>query len=190
MAVARVAAPMWLAAGIFLIGLAPARAEPCPGGDAALGVSRTVEIDTTGGPKFGAQYPGNDFLQPGEIVLTFDDGPSRAKTPAILSALAAHCTKGTFLIVGRMALVEPELLREVAHAGRTDSACTPGLTRSCRRSPRQRPRKKSSLATAWSRRARPACCAILPLSVPGRIAFHACLPGRAQHRHAGHRYRQ
>lgn len=119
MAVARVAAPMWLAAGIFLIGLAPARAEPCPAGDAALGVSRTVEIDTTGGPKFGAQYPGNDFLQPGEVVLTFDDGPSRAKTPAILNALAAHCTKGTFLIVGRMALVEPELLREVAHAGHT-----------------------------------------------------------------------
>ncbi len=119
MVVARVAAPMWLAAGLILFGQAPARAEPCPAGDAALGVSRTVEIDTTGGPKFGAQYPGNDFLQPGEVVLTFDDGPSRAKTPAILKALADHCTRATFLIVGRMALVEPELLRETAHAGHT-----------------------------------------------------------------------
>lgn len=119
MVVARSAAPMWLAAVFFLLALTPARAEPCPAGEAALGVSRTVEIDTTGGPKFGAQYPGNDFLRPGEVVLTFDDGPSRAKTPAILKALAAHCTKATFLIVGRMALIEPDLLRETAAAGHT-----------------------------------------------------------------------
>lgn len=119
MAVARVAALMWLAAGYFLIGQAPAQANNCPAGDAALGVSRTVEIDTTGGPRFGAQYPGHDFLKPGEIVLTFDDGPSRAKSPAILKALADHCTKATFFIVGRMALVEPDLLRETAAAGHT-----------------------------------------------------------------------
>lgn len=110
------------AAGILALAAGTLLASPaaaCPAGPAALGVSRTVEIDTTGGPRFGAQYPGNDFLQPGEVVLTFDDGPSRAKTPAILDALAAHCTKGTFFIVGRMALVEPELLREVAHRGHT-----------------------------------------------------------------------
>lgn len=120
MVVARLAAPIALAAVLsILAGPGPAVADACPAGEAVLGVSRTVEIDTTGGPQFGAQYPGHDFLQPGEVVLTFDDGPSRAKTPAILQALADHCTKGTFFIVGRMALVEPQLLREVAHAGHT-----------------------------------------------------------------------
>ena len=96
-----------------------ALAHACPAGPNALGVSRTVAIDATGGPKFGSQYPGNDFLKPKEVVLTFDDGPSAAKTPAILKALADHCTKGTFFIVGRMALVEPDLLRQTLNAGHT-----------------------------------------------------------------------
>jgi peptidoglycan/xylan/chitin deacetylase (PgdA/CDA1 family) len=119
--VARMAAPKrWLAClALGLAGLAPTHATACEAGPQALGVSRTVDIDTTGGPRFGAQYPGNDFLQPGEVVLTFDDGPSGAKSPAILEALAEHCTKATFFIVGRMALVEPELLRRVAHEGHT-----------------------------------------------------------------------
>src|SRR6185437_12054586 len=42
----------------------------------ALGVERTVEIDTTGGPGFGFEhFKSYDFLRPGEVVLTFDDGP-------------------------------------------------------------------------------------------------------------------
>ncbi len=118
---ARVAAPWpWLTGvAVGLASLAPAEARACPGGPQALGVARTVDIDTSGGPRFGAQYPGNDFLQPGEVVLTFDDGPSGAKSPVILEALAEHCTKATFFIVGRMALVEPELLRRMAHQGHT-----------------------------------------------------------------------
>ncbi|MET0970093.1 MAG: polysaccharide deacetylase family protein, partial [Tardiphaga sp.] len=35
----------------------------------ALGVARTVQIDTTGGPGLGmSQYRDYDFLQPGEVV--------------------------------------------------------------------------------------------------------------------------
>ena len=42
----------------------------------ALGVSRTVEIDTTGGPGFGFEhFKQHDFLRNKEVVLTFDDGP-------------------------------------------------------------------------------------------------------------------
>ena len=42
----------------------------------ALGVSRVVVIDTTGGPGFGfLQYKQFDFLTDKEVVLTFDDGP-------------------------------------------------------------------------------------------------------------------
>lgn len=97
---------------------AAAEAQPCSS-PSALGVSRTLDIDTTGGPRFGAQYPGHDLLQPGEVVLTFDDGPMRSHTPAVLKALAAHCTRATFFTVGRMALAEPELLRDIALQGHT-----------------------------------------------------------------------
>src|SRR5262245_48887711 len=57
----------------------------------ALGVSRVVEIDTTGGPGFGFEhFKSHDFLREGEVVLTFDDGPWPKNTPAVLAALAAH----------------------------------------------------------------------------------------------------
>lgn len=86
----------------------------------ALGVSRTVEIDTTGGPGFGMeQYKAHDFLMLKEIVFTFDDGPWPANTRAILDALAAHCTKATFFPIGKHAMWHPEILKEVAAGGHT-----------------------------------------------------------------------
>ncbi len=106
----------------LLISVAPVSANPvtCPGNPDGLGVSRTVEIDTTGGPAFGLeQYKVHDFLQPKEIVLTFDDGPQVNTTHAILAALAAHCTKATFFSIGKMALGMPEILRDVVKAGHT-----------------------------------------------------------------------
>jgi peptidoglycan/xylan/chitin deacetylase (PgdA/CDA1 family) len=100
-----------------------ARSEParCSPNSNAIGVSRIVEIDTTFGPRFGGlQYRENDgFLKDGEVVLTFDDGPSRRHTPAVLAALDAHCTKATFFIVGRMAVSNPDMLQEVAMRGHT-----------------------------------------------------------------------
>ena len=49
----------------------------------ALGVGRTVEIDTTGGPGFGFEhFKQLDFLRDKEVVLTFDDGPWPVNTPA------------------------------------------------------------------------------------------------------------
>lgn len=66
----------------------------CQPGPNALGVSRVVEIDATGGPRFGRlQYRDHDFLQDGEVVLTFDDGPHPSFTPMILDALDEHCTR-------------------------------------------------------------------------------------------------
>jgi peptidoglycan/xylan/chitin deacetylase (PgdA/CDA1 family) len=85
-----------------------------------LGVARTVEIDTTGGPGFGFDhYKAYDFLRLKEVVLTFDDGPQVGTTHAILDALAAQCTKATFFTVGKMAAGLPEILRDVAKAGHT-----------------------------------------------------------------------
>jgi peptidoglycan/xylan/chitin deacetylase (PgdA/CDA1 family) len=85
-----------------------------------LGVSRVVEIDTAGGPGFGSeQFKTYDFLQPGEIVLTFDDGPWPGNTPAVLKALRDQCTKALFFPIGEHTLWHPALLREVAAAGHT-----------------------------------------------------------------------
>jgi peptidoglycan/xylan/chitin deacetylase (PgdA/CDA1 family) len=85
-----------------------------------LGVTRTVEIDTTGAPGFGFEhYKAYDFLRLKEVVLTFDDGPQVNTTHAVLDALAAQCTKATFFSVGKMAAGLPEILRDVAKAGHT-----------------------------------------------------------------------
>ena len=90
----------------------------CPGNPNALGISRVVEIDTTGGPGFGFEhFKAYDFLREGEVVLTFDDGPWPKNTPAVLTALAAHCTKAIFFPIGLHATYEPQILRQVAAAG-------------------------------------------------------------------------
>jgi peptidoglycan/xylan/chitin deacetylase (PgdA/CDA1 family) len=101
---------------------APAAPTPvnCPGNPNALGVSRTVEIDTTGGPGFGFEhFKQYDFLQPGEVVLTFDDGPWPHNTPEVLAALAAQCTKAIFFPIGEHTMWAPEILRQVDAAGHT-----------------------------------------------------------------------
>jgi peptidoglycan/xylan/chitin deacetylase (PgdA/CDA1 family) len=86
----------------------------------ALGVSRVVEIDTTGGPGFGFEhFKQYDFLRPGEVVLTFDDGPWLHNTEAVLKALADQCVKATFFPIGKHATYYPEILREVYEAGHT-----------------------------------------------------------------------
>jgi peptidoglycan-N-acetylglucosamine deacetylase len=101
-------------------GSALAQTKACPGNANALGVARTVEIDTTSGPGFGLDhYKAHDFLQMKEVVLTFDDGPQAKLTEAILAALAAHCTKATFFSIGKMALGMPEIIRKVAADGHT-----------------------------------------------------------------------
>src|SRR5450432_12529 len=91
----------------------------------ALGVSRVVEIDTTGGPGFGFEhFKQFDFLADKEVVLTFDDGPWPANTPAVLKALADECTKAVFFPIGKHATYHPEILRQVAAAGHTVGAHT------------------------------------------------------------------
>ncbi len=107
---------LWSATG----GTALAQAQvTCPD-PSKLGVARTVQIDTTGGPGFGMDhYKAYDFLRLKEVVLTFDDGPQVRTTHAILEALAEQCTKATFFSVGKMAAGLPEIIRDVAKAGHT-----------------------------------------------------------------------
>jgi peptidoglycan-N-acetylglucosamine deacetylase len=97
-----------------------AAAQEAPCGPSAIGLSRTVEIDSTNGPRFGhQQYKENDFLKDGEIVLTFDDGPSSINTPRVIEALAFHCTKATFYMVGSRALAEPGIVKDIHRRGHT-----------------------------------------------------------------------
>jgi peptidoglycan/xylan/chitin deacetylase (PgdA/CDA1 family) len=98
----------------------PAAAQPKCDNPNALGVSRVVQIDTTGGPGFGFEhFKAYDFLADHEIVLTFDDGPWPWNTEHVLKALADQCTKALFFPIGLHAGWHPELLKEVAKAGHT-----------------------------------------------------------------------
>lgn len=94
-----------------------ADSEACPAG--ALGVSRTIEVDTTGGPWFGKPHGDPNFLAPNEVVLTFDDGPSPTNMRKVLDALAKECTKATFFVVGEMAVLHPEVIKEEVEQGHT-----------------------------------------------------------------------
>jgi peptidoglycan/xylan/chitin deacetylase (PgdA/CDA1 family) len=99
--------------------IAPSAQSTCANPD-ALGVSRVVEIDTTGGPGFGFEnFKQYDFLEPKEVVLTFDDGPWPVNTPAVLKALDDECTKGLFFAIGKHATYHPQILRQVYAAGHT-----------------------------------------------------------------------
>jgi peptidoglycan/xylan/chitin deacetylase (PgdA/CDA1 family) len=86
----------------------------------ALGVERTVQIDTTGAPGFGfEQFKAYDFLRDKEVVLTFDDGPWPGNTERVLKALADQCTKAMFFNIGKHAGWHPEIVKRVAAAGHT-----------------------------------------------------------------------
>jgi peptidoglycan/xylan/chitin deacetylase (PgdA/CDA1 family) len=86
----------------------------------ALGVSRVVQIDTTGGPGFGFEhFKAYDFLKEKEVVLTFDDGPWPSNTEKVLDALAEQCTKALFFPIGKHAGWHPEILKKVKAAGHT-----------------------------------------------------------------------
>jgi len=85
-----------------------------------MGLGRTVEVDTTGGPGFGfEQYKQHDFLLLKEVVLTFDDGPWPVNTRAVLDALAQECVKATFFPIGKHAGWHPEIMKQVAAGGHT-----------------------------------------------------------------------
>lgn len=82
----------------------------------ALGTSRVLKLqsDTTTG--VGGSFPGLD-LAPGEVILTFDDGPLPTTTPRILSILAQECLRATFFMIGKRAEANPDLVASIRNAG-------------------------------------------------------------------------
>lgn len=51
------------------------------------------------------------------IALTFDDGPKPEVTEALLNVLKAEQVQATFFVVGRQALLYPDLAKKIADAG-------------------------------------------------------------------------
>jgi peptidoglycan-N-acetylglucosamine deacetylase len=78
-----------------------------------------------GGFAYAAMWPASQIFgwamtappRPGELALTFDDGPNPAWTPRLLDILNTHDVRATFFLVGRYAEAEPELTRRIAEAG-------------------------------------------------------------------------
>jgi len=78
-----------------------------------------------GGWAYASRWPGSRLFgealtapeRPGELALTFDDGPNRTWTPRLLDVLANHETRATFFLLGNRAQAEPELVRRIAAAG-------------------------------------------------------------------------
>jgi peptidoglycan-N-acetylglucosamine deacetylase len=54
---------------------------------------------------------------PGEIALTFDDGPDPKWTPAILDILKQEQVPATFFVIGKNGQAYPELLRRLVNEG-------------------------------------------------------------------------
>ncbi len=108
-----------LAAGAFALGGATAHAAPCANPN-AMGVSRVMTVDARTLPLIGSHDYGVTLpLAPGEVVLTFDDGPLAPYTNAVLKALADECLQAIFFMVGRQASANPQLARQVRAAGHT-----------------------------------------------------------------------
>lgn len=74
----------------------------------------TVTVDTT---KDAVLTDGD--LPPGQIALTFDDGPHPTRTPRVLQILADAGIRATFFQIGRNASAHPDAARSVRAAGHT-----------------------------------------------------------------------
>jgi peptidoglycan/xylan/chitin deacetylase (PgdA/CDA1 family) len=100
--------------------LSPLATEICAG----VGAAGTLAL-AAGGCAYAALWPGSRIFgealtapsRPGELALTFDDGPNPAWTPRLLEVLASHDVQATFFLVGRYAQAEPGLVRRIVAAG-------------------------------------------------------------------------
>jgi peptidoglycan/xylan/chitin deacetylase (PgdA/CDA1 family) len=94
------------------------------GVSAGLGSAAGLGL-AAGGYAYAAMWPASRIFgqaliaprRPGELALTFDDGPNPAWTPRLLDVLAGHDVRATFFMLGSRAQAEPELTRRIASAG-------------------------------------------------------------------------
>jgi peptidoglycan/xylan/chitin deacetylase (PgdA/CDA1 family) len=90
----------------------------------AIGVAGATGLGV-GGFAYASRWPTSQIFGrtliaprlPGQLALTFDDGPNPTWTPRLLDILAEHNVRATFFMVGKFVKAEPELARRVADAG-------------------------------------------------------------------------
>ena len=105
---------------LWLVGLAAASAEPCPGNPDALGTTRVLKISPSDFRRIGTmQYAQTLPLKDHEVVITFDDGPIPPHSNVVLDTLASQCVKATYFLVGEMAQAYPSIVRRIYNAGHT-----------------------------------------------------------------------
>lgn len=102
----------------LVLAAAATAAEPGCAPD-VLGTSRTITLKREAAAWGTAQHAALPGLAPGEVVLTFDDGPRPESTPVVLKALAHQCVKATFFMNGEPMSRHPEMARQVRDAGHT-----------------------------------------------------------------------
>lgn len=91
---------------------------------AGIGAAAVAGL-AAGGFAYAAMWPGSQVFgaaliaprQPGELALTFDDGPNSTWTPRLLEVLARHDVRATFFLLGSRAQAAPELVLRIAVAG-------------------------------------------------------------------------
>jgi peptidoglycan/xylan/chitin deacetylase (PgdA/CDA1 family) len=92
--------------------------------DAALAACGAVGL-AAGGCAYASRWPTSQLFgrtliaprRPGELALTFDDGPNPAWTPQLLDLLAEHNVHATFFLVGKFVKSERDLTRRIFTAG-------------------------------------------------------------------------
>ena len=87
---------------------------------AALLAAATAATLTYAALSPGSQIFGRTLIagrDPGEVALTFDDGPNDAITEALLDLLARHNARATFFMIGRFVRERGSLARRVHAAG-------------------------------------------------------------------------
>ena len=116
--------------------LAPVAAvSSCAGNPNALGISRLVEIDTTGGPGFGFEhFKSHDFLREGEIVLMHDFQHATAEAAMdLLNDLKAGGYKIVFMqpkfAVTTIAAYDEAILKQVKGPAGGDARPTSSVVR-------------------------------------------------------------
>lgn len=92
----------------------------------SIGIGATAALGlAVGGFAYASRWPASQIFgrtliaprRPGELALTFDDGPNPSCTPRLLEILAHHHVKATFFLIGRFAEKEPALTRTIAEGG-------------------------------------------------------------------------
>lgn len=80
---------------------------------------RVFSAGNLGGRTLAVASTTDIILRPGEVILTFDDGPRPGKTTEILATLRDFGVKATFLMLGASAQAHPALAQQVAASGHT-----------------------------------------------------------------------